>query len=65
MKKMWIHKTDSFKKAKDFDEEYYFNMSSAERMDMVQFLREQCFKLKGRLKDEGRKGLRRYIKIIQ
>ena len=65
MKKMWIHKTGSFKKAKDFDEEYYFNMSNAERMNMVQLLREQYFKLKGRLKDEGRKGLRRSVKIIQ
>ena len=65
MKKMWLYKANSFKKARDFEKKYYSNMSSSERMDMVQFLREQYFKLKGRLKDESRKGLRRSIRVIQ
>ena len=65
MKKIWIHKSSSFKKAKDFEKRYYYGMTSSERIDIVQFLREQYFKLKGRLKDESRKGLRRAIKIIQ
>lgn len=64
MKKIWVHKTGSFKKAKDFEVKYYSDLSGSERIDMVQFLREQHFKLKGRLKDESRKGLRRSIKII-
>jgi len=65
MKKIWIHKADSFEKARDFEIKYYSDLSSSERIDMVQFLREQYFKLKGRLKDESREGLRRYIKIVQ
>ena len=65
MKKIWIHKADSFKKAKDFEARYYSDMTSSERIDVVQFLRERYFKVKGRLKDESRKGLRRSIKIIQ
>ncbi|MBC8473520.1 MAG: hypothetical protein H8D54_01765 [Candidatus Omnitrophica bacterium] len=65
MKKIWIHKSDSFEKAKDFEIKYYSDLSSSERIDMVQFLREQYFKLKGRLKDESREGLRRSIKIVK
>lgn len=65
MKKIWMHKTSSFKKAESFNEKYYFDMSSSERVGTVQLLREQFFKLKGRLKNESGKGLRRSIKIIQ
>ncbi|MFH1854572.1 MAG: hypothetical protein ABH815_04595 [Candidatus Omnitrophota bacterium] len=65
MKKIWVHKVNSFKKAKDFEVKYYSDLSGSERIDIVQFLREQYFKLKGRLKDESRKGLRRSIKIVQ
>ena len=65
MKKIWIHKADSFKKAKDFEAKYYSDLSGSERINTVQFLREQYFKLRGRLKDESRKGLRRSLKIIQ
>lgn len=65
MKKIWIHKTNSFKKAEKFDEEYYFNMDSSKRLDMVQFLREEYLKMRGQLKNAGRKGLRRYIRIIK
>jgi len=65
MKKIWVHKAKSFKKAKDFEAKYYSGLSSSERINVVQFLREQYFKLKGRLKDESRKGLRRSVKIVQ
>ena len=64
MKKIWAHKANSFKKAKDFEVKYYSDLSGSERIDIVQFLREQYFKLKRRLKDESRKGLRRSIKIV-
>ena len=64
VKKIWVHKANSFKKAKDFEVKYYSDLSSSERIDIVQFLREQYFKLKGRLKDESRKGLRRSIKVV-
>ena len=65
VKKIWMHKADSFEKAKDFEVKYYSTLSSSERIDIVQFLREQYFKLKGRLKDESRKRLRSSLKIVQ
>jgi hypothetical protein len=65
MKKIWIHKSDSFKKAQNFETRYYSELSSLERINTVQLLREQYFKLKGQLRDESRKGLRRSIKIVQ
>jgi hypothetical protein len=65
MKKAWIHKANSFKEAEEFDEKYYSNMNGSERLDMVQFLREEHFRMRGQLKNAGRKRLRRHIKIIQ
>jgi len=64
MKKIWINKASSFKKAEDFDDEYYLNLGASERLDIVQFLRESCFKVRGRSNNARRKGLRRSIKII-
>jgi hypothetical protein len=61
MKKIWVNKVDTFEEAKRFDENYYLSMTSKERLDTMQFLREIYFKMK----NEGRKGLRRVIKIIQ
>ena len=40
MKKVWIHRSNSFKEADSFDEKYYSDMNSAERLETVQFLRE-------------------------
>ena len=65
MRKIWINKANSFKKAEDFDNKYYFNLRASERLDIVQFLRESYFKIKGRTSNAGRKGLRRSVKIIQ
>ncbi len=65
MKKIWVNKTYSFKDAERFDENYYLNMTSAERLDIMQFLRESYYKINKRLKNESRKGLRRVIKIIK
>ncbi len=65
MKKIFINKASSFKKAEDFDNRYYFNLKASERLDIVQFLRESYFKIKGLPSNAGRKGLRRSIKIIQ
>ncbi|MCK4352149.1 hypothetical protein KAW65_01950 [candidate division WOR-3 bacterium] len=61
MKKIWIHKANTWEEAKKFDENYYLSMSSKERLETMQFLRETYFKMK----NESRKGLRRVIKIIQ
>jgi len=65
MKKIWVHRLNSFKEKEKFDNNYYLNMDSIERLEIVQFLREGYFKIKGRLKNEGRKRLRRSVKIIQ
>ncbi len=65
MKKIWVHKTNSFKSAEEFDEEYYFNMNSMQRLETMQFLRKIYFKFNKDRENEGRKGLRRAIKVIQ
>lgn len=64
MKRIWVHKADSFKEAENFDKLYYFKMSRRERLEMVQFLRELYFKIKRERKDEDRKRLRRVVKVI-
>lgn len=63
MKKIWIDKARSFKEAEKFDQNYYFKMSSSERLETIQFLREAYFKMKKK-RHEGRTRLRRALKII-
>ncbi len=63
MKKIWMHRANSFKEAADFESDYYMNMTGAERLNTMQFLRETYLKLKARGHGNG-KGLRRVIKII-
>jgi hypothetical protein len=65
MKKIWINKARSCKEAEEFDRNYYFNMTKKERLEIMQFLRDTYMKIKRGLRNEGRKGLRRVIKIIQ
>lgn len=64
-KKIWINKSDSPEAAQEFDIEYYLSMSSEERLETVQFLREEYYKVKKGSKHEDRKRLRRDIKVIQ
>ncbi|MBL7131719.1 MAG: hypothetical protein ISS45_10050 [Candidatus Omnitrophica bacterium] len=64
MKKIWAHKANSFKKAREHDEKYYLFKSPQERLSDIQFCRELYFKLKG-LTDESREGFRRVIKIVK
>jgi hypothetical protein len=64
MRKKWVHKTNSFKQAEDFENRLHMQASAQERLSDIQFCREQYFKLKG-LSYAGRKRLRRIIKIIQ
>ncbi len=65
MKKIWVKKTKSFKSAERFDIEYYLKMSPAQRLELMQILREMYNKIKFPKINEGRKGLRRSVKIIQ
>ncbi len=64
-KKIWINKSDSPEAAQEFDFEYYFSMSNEERLEIVQFLREEYYKFKKGSKHESRERLRRDIKVIQ
>jgi hypothetical protein len=62
MKKIWVRKFESFKSARKFDIDYYLSMSSSERLESMQYLREIALKLKD---GKGRKGLRRVVRVIQ
>ena len=62
--KVWMNKTDSLAEAERFDEQYYQIMSGYEKIEIIQFLREQYLKMKG-LDGESRKRLRRVVKFIK
>ncbi len=64
-KKIWINKTYSFSEAKQFDDSYYLSLSSSERLETVQFLRDECHKFKKGRSYESGKRLRRVLKIIK
>ncbi len=64
-KKVWFHKSDSLKEAQEFDDSYYLALSPTERLETVQFLREECQKLNKDKKHEGGKRLRRVLKLIK
>ncbi len=65
MKRVWVNKAGSFKEALDFDTAYYLSLSSEERVEGVQFLREEYFKSKGIEFREDGKRLRRVFRIIK
>ena len=65
MKNIWMKKFDSFRKANEADELYYLKMRPAERLDILQFLRETYAKLKRGKKHESSQRLRRVVKILQ
>ena len=64
-KSIWMNKTDSFDKARKFNDDYYISMSSEERLETVQFLRETYFKMKKGPQNESGKRLRRIIRVIK
>ena len=64
MKKIWIHKSDSFEEAEKFDRDYYLNIDAKKRLETIQWLRETYFNIKKGIKGENRKRLRRVIKIV-
>lgn len=65
MKKWWIRKSNSFKEAEEFDDEYYRQRTPEERLEDIQFCREMYFRLKGININESRKRLRRVLRVIQ
>ena len=65
MKKIWVNRARSFEEARDFDNAYYLSLSSTERVESVQILREQYFKSHGLNYREDGKRLRRVFRIIK
>ena len=65
MKKNWINRAKSFEEAQDFNNAYYLRLSSAERVESVQLLREEYFKSHGLILREDGKRLRRVFRIIE
>jgi hypothetical protein len=65
MKRIWINKAGSFKEAQDFDIAYYLSLSSVERLEGVQILREEYFKSNGLEFREDGKRLRRVFRVIK
>jgi len=63
--KIWFNKANSFEDAHDFDSAYYLNLTSAERIEAIQILREAHFQSTGSLSYENGKRLRRVFKIIK
>ncbi len=64
-RKIWVRKTTSFADARAFDDSYYFALSASERLETVQFLREEYSKLSKGKNHEGGKRLRRVFRLIE
>ncbi len=66
MPKIWVNKADSFSAAKEFEDSYYSEMLPSERLDILQWLREEYFRSqKTRIGNESGERLRRVFKIIK
>lgn len=63
--KIWINKSKSFEDANEFDDTYYLSMSKIERIETVQFLREEYWKKFKGQDYEDRKRIRRVFKTIK
>ena len=66
MSKVWVNKADSFSEAEDFDKEYYLKMPPSQKLEIIQQLREEYFRVnKIGEPDESGKRLRRVLAIIE
>ena len=63
--KIWVHKSNSYKEAQEFDDAYYLSMTPAERLETIQFLREEHWKQNKDKDHESGKRLRRVFKLIK
>ncbi|MFH0774879.1 MAG: hypothetical protein V2A53_05220 [bacterium] len=64
MERIWINYAKGFEEAEAFDTEYYLKQTASDRLETMQFLRESFLKF-GKGVNEGREGLRRFVKIIK
>ena len=66
MKKIWVYKAKSLNEARRFEIAYYLSMPPFKRLETLQYLRENVFKLRSGIRDaKSRKKFRRVIKVIQ
>lgn len=65
MKKIWINRAENFKEAERFDADYYRNMTPEERIDAMELLRKEYWKLKKGGLNAHRQRLRRVVTIIK
>lgn len=63
--KVWINKTHSFSEANKFDDSYYLSLSAPERIETMQFLRDEFRKIKKDRNYESGKRLSRVLKVIK
>ena len=64
-REIWINKANSFDEAQKFETAYYLNLSSAERVETVQILREAHFNSNGMFRRENGKRLRRVLRVVK
>jgi hypothetical protein len=64
VQRIWMKKAKSFSEAQDHNLEYYLKMSAKERLETVQYLREQYTKFFRGNENESGKGLRRTIRVV-
>lgn len=66
MQKIWVNKADSFSDAEQFDQSYYSEMLPSDKLDTMQWMREEYFRSrKMGISNESGKRLRRVFKIIK
>ncbi len=66
MKKIWVNKAASFSDAEQFDQSYYSEMLPSDKLDTMQWMREEYFRSrKMGISNESGKRLRRVFKIIK
>ena len=65
MEKIWVNRARSFEEAQDFDNAYYLSLSSTQRLESVQILREEFFKSNGlKFREDGKRS-RRVLRVIK
>ncbi|MFW6131658.1 MAG: hypothetical protein ACOC5F_03575 [Candidatus Aminicenantaceae bacterium] len=62
---IWVRKANSFEEAQKYDDSYYLSLSASERIETVQFLREEYKKLNKGSNYESGERLRRVFKLIK
>jgi hypothetical protein len=65
VQRIWMKKAKSFSEADHNNLYYYLKMSAQERLEIVQYLREQDTKFFRGNENESGKGLRRAVRVVQ